>query len=434
MWDVTDTTRLRGLSPRALLPESLRGARPWQSWQAVLAAGLAVLTTAAVTVVVRGHDPASAQTYITAVTRAEVELPDGRSMEAKIGALLPRGATLRTGTGGGARLTTDGRDVYLGGLSTVVVVDGVRQVLDRGLVMVDTRNGPALTLRTSAGAGTVSTPQGALARVEQNVATLRLAVYDGSASLTAAGRRVTTAVAALHQLRVPYGGVPEPVTALALTVRNGVYDPWEQRLASNLVSADIDLNSFATGLNGVDGLAVLNAAPTSLRTLTSQGALQGGTRGEQALTVAVAQKAKLHRDVLDNLAEVDRDRGEGGSWGVVAAIVMAPVTDVTNVLGTSLGPDTPNPILAAGPIPTAVLSTDLLHPQPTPAPTDTTHRPTRSPTPTPTVSPTRSPVDQAVATVVQLLPTPTPTPTPTPVGNLLRDLLKVPGSLVPALH
>lgn len=387
-----------------------------RSWQAVLAGGLTVFTTAAVTLVVGLDDAASADTYVSAVTRAVIALPDGSEKPAKIGALVPHGAQVRTGQGGGARLTTSGRDVYVGALSSVRVLDGVREVLDKGLVMVDTRSGPRLSLRTKA--GTVAAPSGALVRVEQNIATLRVAVYDGASAVTAADRRATTSVPTLHQVRVPYGGVPLPTTALALTVQDGSYDPWEQRLASNLVQADIDLNGFASGLNGGDGLAVLRAVSVSFSTVL----LPGRTRGEQALAVAVAQKARLHKALDDNLAEVEKDRGDGGSWGVVAAIVRARVTDVTGVLSTTL------PQLAQGPgtvvVPTAsagVAPSGGPSVGPTSPPTST-KTPTATPTRSATPSPSPNVVGDVVRTVLKLVPTPTPSPLTAPVSTPTRLL------------
>lgn len=409
------------------------------SWQAVLGAGLAVLLASSITVVVKGQDPASADTFVTNVTRAVVHLPNGVEQPAKIGARLPRGAVLRTGPGGGARLTTEGRDVYVGALSTVQVLDGVRQVLQRGQLMIDTHDGPAMTLTTTVGdgatasAGTVSAPRGALARVEENVATLRLAVYRGSARIRAAGRRASSVVRAYYQARVPYGGVPEPATALALTVRNGVYDTWEQLLVTDLVHADIDLNSLASGLNGPDGQSVLTAAPVALRSF----GLLGQTQGEQALAVAVAQKGRLHSSVGDNLIEVERDRGEGGSWGVVAAIVRAPVSDVTSVLSTlDLNGGQTSPVLAGPAIGHGLRGQGSSSGGGRPTPSSSQGGSPR-PTASPTVSPTPpSAIDQAVSTVEHALPTPTPTPpvatpspTSSPVGGLVNDVLKLPGLL-----
>lgn len=431
MRDVTDSSAQSGTT----LVSRLLAWRPLESWQAVLAGGVAVLLAAVLALAFTGHDLASAQTFVTAATHADVQLADGTQRQARIGDLVPKGAVVRTDGHGGARLTTEGRDVYVGALSTVRVIDGLHQTLDRGLVMVDTRSGPALTLATTLGAGTVSADQGGLSRVEQNLGTLRLAVYDGNATITAEGRRASTSVPALHQVRIPYGGVPEPRTALALTVKDGAYDAWEQRLVANLVQADIDLNSFAAGLNGVDGLFVINAAPVSLR----QSVFDGRTRGEQALAVAVAQKGRLHTDAAANLREVQRDRGDGGSWGVVAAIVRAPVSDVTSVLGRSL--DETRPTTLAG----APLSTTAPAPRqssgagggtggPAGGPTD---NPTTSPPKPPTTSPP-NPVDAAVKSLTDKVPpTPTPTPTPTPgptspvpptgplatlIGSLLKPL------------
>jgi hypothetical protein len=390
--------------------------RPLQSWQTVLAGAVSVLLAAVLTVVLTDKDLASAQTYVTAATHADITLADGRRQVARIGSVVPRGASVMTGRLGGARLTTGGRDVYVGALSTLRVVDGLHQVLDQGLVMIDARSGPALTLATSKGAGTISAEEGALARVEQNLGTLRLAVYDGHSAITADGRRATTDVPALRQVRVPYGGVPEPRTALALTITEGAYDAWEQRLVANLVQADIDLNSFAAGLNGVDGLYVLNAAPASLR----ESAFAGRSRGEQALAVAVAQKGRLHRDASANLAEVERDRGDGGSWGVVAAIVRAPVTDVTSVLGSSLDDPSGPALLAGGPAPTSTPGRPTSIGDPTGSTPQPTGAPTKRPTDGPTTTPptTSSPVEEAIKRVTDAVPTATPTPTSTPLPTV----------------
>lgn len=379
--------------------------RPLESWQAVLASAVAVFVAATVTLVVSSPDPAAAVTIVSSVTRAEIVLADGTSRPATIGAKVPNRATLRTGQGGGARLTTEGRDVYVGGLSTVKVLDGVNQELDRGQVMVNATSGPKLTLATSAGAGTVRVPSGALARVEQNVSTLRLAVFRGSASITAEGRQATSTVTALHQVRAPYGGVPEPETALALTIKNGAYDVWEQLLVADLVSNDVDLNSFARALDGSDGQSVLQAAPVVLRDAPLQ-----GRQGEQALTVAVAQKARLFSDVRDNLQEVQRDRGDGGSWGVVAAIVRARVSDVTSVLGSSLD-DAASPAVVALPSPgtrPGAGGSDGNDGTGGPG-TRPTHKSGK-----PTQSPSSNPVTDAVKGVTDRLPTPTPTPSVTP--------------------
>ncbi|MGZ6826654.1 MAG: hypothetical protein ACXVGH_07660, partial [Mycobacteriales bacterium] len=113
-----------------------------QAWHGVLAGGLAVLTAATVTLLTRTADPASAATTVASVRNAVIRLADGTERTAAVGDRLPRGAQLRTGTDGGAQLSTAGREVYVGALSTVDVRDGVSQSLERGQVMVDARRGP----------------------------------------------------------------------------------------------------------------------------------------------------------------------------------------------------------------------------------------------------------------------------------------------------
>jgi hypothetical protein len=406
--DVTDNSGGRG---RRLL-----GATP-QPWQLVLAAGLAVLTTATVVVVTHTSDPASASTYVSSVRNAVVRLADGHERTAQVGDRLPPGAQLRTGTDGGAELSTAGRDVYLGALSTVDVVDGVRQSLQRGQVMVDTRKGPRLELGTSAGEVTART--GSLVRVEALAVFLRTGVFDGAAAVTPTGRRLTTSVRALHQVQVPYASTPGPVTAL--TLRD---DRWEARLAADLVNADQDLAHLADNLGGVSGAALLTAAPVSLRAPVPA---SGAARGEQALAVALAQAATVGTDLAGKLDAVSSARSEGGSWGVIAALVGARVTTVSALLDAALLPATSGPApgstVSAGQVPSL---TDLLGqltptaaPRPVSTPAPVTKPPTKAPprpgggggTPPPP-PPTSDPLLVTLLnTVVGLLPLPSPTPT-----------------------
>jgi len=385
--DVTDRT------------DVLRGSR---AWQGVLAGGLAVLSAATITAFVGVGDPAAAGTYVTSVTRAVVVQPDGTQQAARIGDLVPRGGRLRTGQGGGARLTTAGRDLYVGAVSTVLVQDGLREALERGQVMVDSRSGPRLALAT--GAGTVSVRGGALARVERGVV-LRVGVFDGAVSLQVQGRQATTTVPALYQVLTQYGALPGRPTALALQS-----DAWEQRLAADLTGADEQLNRLQVGLRGAEGALVLTAAPASLR----RGSVDPD-RGEQALSVALAQEARAAGGAEDNLVVVRTARREGGSWGVVAAIVRASVTDVSGRLDATLNNEPPGTLIAGPPAP-GVVSPGGPTSGPPAGPTDGS-----SPTPSPSTSPTAGPtspspspstVEQVVKIVRDLLPTPLPSLSP----------------------
>ena len=383
--------------------------------RAVAVACAAVLSLSTLTAFVGFDDPASADTVVTSAYAAAVVLPDGSQHEAREGDRLPAGAQLRTGQGGGARLTTAGRDVYVGALTTVTVLDGVRETLERGQVMVDSRRGPQLDLAVPSGTSTstVTTRQGALSRVERGTV-LRVGVFEGSGRVAVSGRQATTGVPALHQVIAQYGTLPGTPTALVLT-RTGSggarsYDDWERRLAAALVSADEVLTRLQSGLRGTEGEVVLASTRRELVDVAASCPAAVGDRGERALSVAVGQAAQAPGSALEHLGAVCSARGEGGSWGVVAAMVQAPVTRVSGQLNAALDPGSPDgPGVVAGPSGLPVVTV------PTTTPTPGRPRPTGSPTmkphgdPSPSTStPPPALVDQVVDIVTGLVPTPSP--------------------------
>jgi hypothetical protein len=383
-----------------------------RGWQAVLASGLAVLTAATTTVVLHASDPASADTRVELARLAQVYLPDGSNHEAVEGEVLPRGAELHTGRDGGAQLTTAGRRVYLDGLSTLTVRDGVSETLSRGAAMVDARDGAHLDLSTPA--GLVVTADGAVARVEEGLLLTRVGVYEGSASLRPVGRSSTTEVPRWMQVKVQPQSLPQRTTPLQLRG-----DSWDKAVAADLVSADEDLNNLA------DGLALQEGA-SYLRTVYRTGGVPpvGAARGEEALTVLVA-KASTQPDAL---AQVRADRADLGSWGVVAALVQARVATISSVLSAALSPPsdigTPTTVNAGGPGNPGALPSGASSPASAPS-----HGPTTRPSATPSpsqVSPTPALVDGLVNRVLALVtPTPStlrgpgPAPTATPKPCLL---------------
>ncbi len=389
----------------------------------VVAGASAVLLTAVAVVAAHGGDPARADTYVVQARSAAVELSDGRVLEAREGLRVPDGASVRTASGGGAVLETGGRSVLVGALSTVRVLDGVTQELQRGQVLVDARGAEGLSLGTRA--GQVTLPDGAQARVETGPV-LRLGVFAGSARLTLPGRQATTEVSRLHQALVPYAGRPDPATALALTD-----DAWEQRIVPDLVNADRDLRALARGLAGADASSVLTAAPVALREVP----VATDDAGENALAVAVAQASRRGAPVADTLREVQQLRAEGGSWGVVAALVGTRVSSVSAVLDAVLtAPEAPALVAGEQPglpdllggTPDASRSPSAVSSSRSPRPP----RPTTSRTPTsgPT-TPAPGPLEQLVTTVTGLL-----SPPPLPVAATPRPSAAAPGLLgVPLL-
>lgn len=376
----------------------------------VLAAATSVLVAACVSAYVLPSDPADADTVLTSVTQGVVVLPDGSEHSARIGESLPRGAVLRTGPTGGGRLTAAGRDVYVGAMSTVQVLDGVREVLQRGQVMVDARDGAGLRLTVGGAprANVVEVVGGALARVER-AAVLRVGVFRGVADVTAVGRQARTEVPALHQTTAQYGDLPANPSALFLRK-----DTWERRLAADLTSADDDLVRLADGLRGAQGAVVVAAARSAL-VRAAQDPSSATDRGEQALSIALAEVGRASADPVTNLGTVRTARTEGGSWGVAAGLVRAGVTDVTGRLSQSLDAEEDTPVVAVPTVRPVVPGVpNSASPRPTRPPG--TSRPTPRPTTSrpPTTPPTEDPgpVEQLITTINDLLPTPLPTLAP----------------------
>src|SRR3954469_6898195 len=162
---------------------------------AVLAAGsmLAALGLSAC-----GPDVASATTVLHGPRAATVLLAGGAERAASDGMTVPKGATVRTAAGGSAALVAAGPTVLLGSQTAVTVVDGGREQLRQGLVMVDARRSPGLSLE--AGAATVTTRRGGLARVERGVL-LRAASFARTLTVRATGRKAAATVDALHQVQ-----------------------------------------------------------------------------------------------------------------------------------------------------------------------------------------------------------------------------------------
>jgi hypothetical protein len=361
---------------------------------AVLAAGsmLAALGLSAC-----GPDIAKAHTVLRAARAATVDFPNGSTRPATVGMTVPNGATVRTAAGGSASLVAAGRSVLLGSATAVTVLDGGREQLRQGLVMVDARRSPGLSL--AAGPATVQTPRGGLARVERGVL-LRAASFRGTLSVRAAGRRAKADVPRLKQVQVPDGGVPGRVTPLALT-----RDGWERRYALDLVTADIDLTGLADGLDrdAASRSAVLQVLPASFATPVA-----GQSASDTALAYVVAKAARSRsRSIYDDVRDW---RADGGSWGVVAALAGADVGAVSAALDSILNPaGTPAVALGSAALPGPSVGGGGGSPAPAPS-AGPSRRPGGRPSARPSPAPSSDPVNDVVTTVTGLLPTPPPSP------------------------
>jgi hypothetical protein len=373
---------------------------------AVLAAGaLAVLSGSLA-------DP---DTVVAAATGATVTAPGRPPVPAAVGQRLPDGAVVSTGRAGSARLSTRGRSVSLGPATTLTVLDSAGAVLTAGSLLLDARRGPALRVETDS--GTVAPAARALLRIDRGPV-LRLAAYAGRAEVRATGRAARRTVNALHQVVVPFGGLPDEVTPLALI--DG--DPWEAALLARVVADDTGLRALAAGLDsGSPGraaaAAVLRRAPV---------VAVAGPPSETALAYALAAAGRAGgRTPQDRWPAVRADRDAGGSWGVLAALYAAPVSRVSAVLDDLLpgagqsqqaagGPPAgaaggQGPTVAQGPAGDQAPATERGTSGPAPRRSGAPPSPAPA-SPAPSGQPPQEPVDALVDAVVSLLPSPPPLP------------------------
>jgi hypothetical protein len=410
-----------------------QGGRAGDRWVAGVAGLLAVVLLAAVGVAALRTDTASAETVLARGADVVLDLVDGTSRQAVEGERVPRGATVRAGRTG-AELQTRGREVHLGGYAAVTVLDGARQVLRAGFVMVEARRAPGLELRTDA--GIVTSADGSLVRVDGG-SLVRIGVLRGdAAAVRAVDRQATAEVPTYFQVQVPAGGLPGSPTPFVLTPG----DEYERVLAADLVRADEDLNALASRLDsgGPVGAVVL----TALRAEVPAGPVpaSGAPSSEGALGFLLAQAASVpDADLAARYERVRELRGAGGSWGVVAAIVDAEVGGVGAALNALLEPGTV-PVIASQPFdPTAALagsaagagsvsdpgaggtgplpvsSPDPTSPPPPPGGGGGGGSPSPRPSPSSSVQPVTDVVEDVVETVRELIsPSPSPSSTSRP--------------------
>ncbi len=281
-------------------------------------------------------DTAGAQTVLLRGADATLTLASGARRAAVEGEPVPPGATVLAGRGG-AVLATAEREVYLYPAAGVTVLDGLRQVLDAGSVIIDATAAPGMELDSPAAA--VTARDGALVRVDGGPLTRVGVLRTGSggssgAEVRATGRRAPRQVEEFYQVQVASGGLPGSTTPLLLTG-----DDYELALARDLVMADRTLNDIGRRLVGtrIEGGVVLaalrSAVPSSSTTLT------GVPDTERALGYLVATAAEAAgRSEAERVARVRELRSAGGSWGVVAALVDSTVDGVGARLEQLLAP------------------------------------------------------------------------------------------------
>ena len=262
---------------------------------------------------------AEAATTLHQPVGVSVVHPDGAVTPGVEGLRVRPGDVVRTATDGRTELVTRSRVVYVGSQAGVQVVDGARQVLRSGAVVVDAQHGPGLDLNVAS--LTVSTPAGSAVRAERSV-TVRVGTLAGTSRVSSsAGRRVT--VPALHQTMVGGDALPDSTTPLRLTD-----DAGEAGAVPDLVRDDRTLTGLARGIDSTGGSTtrVVNASWDGPLT-----APQGAGRSERLLPAVIASAGP--RDAaLALYRTAQRLRSAGGSWGVVARLVGVRASGVVAAL------------------------------------------------------------------------------------------------------
>lgn len=402
---------------------------------AAVAVACAGVLLAGVAVSARGPAPEDVPTtLVEAAAGTTLEVPGSAPRVVGEGTRVPDGAIVRTPADGDAVLATGDREVHLAGATHLRVLDGTRQALDAGSVLVDADDGPRV--RVAAGGADVRVPDQAVVRLDRG-AVLRVASYGGTAVLRADGRTKRASVPALHQVQVPYGALPGRVTPLALTPA----DRWEQEQVPEVVETDAALSGLVLDLDGTPlGARAVSFVPATFRSVLTDTDSPLGT-GARTMTFAIAQAsgdpAGTYRQVLDG-------RELGGSWGVLSELVEAEPADVLGFFDEAL-PDAFDAVardqaeaaaaeraaedaaVLAGLLSPA-LPADVGGPQPTRSP-----RPSSGPSPRPVPSPlpedpedvpgelpdeVEEPAEQTLREVIAMIPSPSPSPSPPPVLRL----------------
>ena len=361
-------------------------------------------SVASATTTLRGLLPGAAVTVVH---------PSGQEIAGVDGLRLHRGDVVRTGPGARAILVTRDRRVYEGADAAVQILDGARQSLRQGSVVVDAVRGPGLQL--SVAALTVDTPAGSATRAERAV-TLRIGALAGSTQVASdTGRQLR--LGSLNQIVVGGDALPDAPTPLRLTDDYG-----EAHAAPALVRDDEALVGLADGIDATGAGTAKIVTASWNRPLDKAPA--GLARSEQLLPVVIAAAAHA-RDALARYHSALDLRMAGGSWGVVAHrlgtdsdAVLAALDRLEHFISTG----------RVGTIPAAIaaLANDNG--------SGPGHGPGGGPQggggggKTPGASPSPSPSDSGITgtvadtidKVLKLLPTPSPTPTavlPVPVPS-----------------
>jgi len=232
-------------------------------------------------------------------------------------------------------------------------------------------------------------------RVDRGFST-RVSVYSGGARATTSDRRLD--VPRLHQAAVAGRALPDRPTPLRLTG-----DDWESLVIPAVTAADAELSQIARGIDR--DVRLTDSSRVQVLPAVYRGALtelpSGAARSEALLPVAIGLAVDSTR-----VPRARQLRGEGGSWGVVAALVGARTASVSARLAQLLAE--PGEQAALAPVAEAPASSGVGGPDPQPA---------GSPSPSPRPNGPRPSGSQAPSA------SPSPSPSSSDVVDTIRDLI-----------
>jgi hypothetical protein len=262
---------------------------------------------------------AAATTTLAAAINVTVVHSNGSAVAGVAGMRLDPGDLVRTGPGGRADLLTRTRHVYVGSDGSLQVLDGARDSLRHGAVVVDAQHGPGL--RLDMGGLSVTAVDGTAVRAERS-ATERVGALAGSTRVVSvAGRSLT--VPALRQVVTGGDALPDRATPLRLTD-----DDAEAHTVPELVRADEALIGVARGIDGTGPATARVVAASWQRPLAPTPT--GVAPSERVLPIVIAAAGR--GDALRCYHAAVAYRRAGGSWGVVASLVGVAASNVVNEL------------------------------------------------------------------------------------------------------
>lgn len=241
------------------------------------------------------------------VIRGDEVLEIAEAVDLEVGDLVV------TGEGQQARLRLEGaRNVWIAPSTKVLVADGRTVEARGGSILVDAEETTVALL-----GDTSATATNGVFRIDRRVATARAASYRGEVTLSSPGE-ARVEVAALYQVSIAAGDIARPKP-----YKVELDDPWDGQWLESVVALEDDIARLASGFSNQRGKSRLRLE--YFRELAGRGVgfMRDHMRRPPAeIFIGYAIADRTPRVGLGPaFKRAFALREEGGSWGVVAAIM-----------------------------------------------------------------------------------------------------------------